>query len=104
MVEQKESWTWSQEARVQSQLSLRSSVAWGELFNLYESHLPIWKIGDIKLYDFNKVYLTLVLYNQLRGPCHLQLLIGFILKNRKKYLLYSGLSAEETYVKKLDIS
>lgn len=104
MVGQKESWTWSQEARVPSQLSLRSSVAWGERFHLYESHLPIWKIGDIKLYAFNKVYLTLVLYTQLRGPCHLQLFIGFILKNRKKYLLYSGLSDEETYVKKLDIS
>lgn len=79
-------------------------MAWGELFKLYESHLLICIIGNIKLYDFNKFCLTLTLYNQLRGPWLLQLFTGFILKSRKKYLLYNGLSHEETYVKKLDIS
>lgn len=63
------------------------ALSGGELCNLYESYLPICKIRGIKLCDFNKVFRTLVLYNQLRGPCLLQLFIGWILKNRKKSLL-----------------
>ena len=60
---QEESWTWGQEAKVQPWLSLSSSVAWGELCNLDESPLFVFKIGGNRLYDFNKFCPILTLYN-----------------------------------------